>query len=56
MCVTLFILSGAGGEEGRAGLQLVLQGRCEYRARTAPAENTLHETESQREQSAPVGS
>lgn len=28
----------------------------EYRARTAPAENILHETESQREQSAPVGS
>lgn len=52
MCVSLLILSGAGEEEGRAGLQL---GRCEYKARTASAENILHETESQQEQSAPVG-
>lgn len=52
MRVNLLVLSGVGGEEGWAGLQL---GRCEYKARTASAENTLHETESQQEQSAPVG-
>lgn len=52
LCVSLFILSGPGGEEGWVGLQLR---RCEYKARTAAAENIPHETESQQEQCAPVG-
>lgn len=44
MCVSLSILSGPGGEQGWAELQL---GRCEYKARAA--------TESQQEQCAAVG-
>lgn len=52
LCVSVSSSSLELEERRDAALQL---GRCEYKARTASAENILHETESQQEQSAPVG-